>query len=171
MDPGKETFFLTYSHTNGIQFLELELPQLHGKLIKKKKDDTDVWLVNEYGHAQLIPSETCLAKLFRSTRKDVVTLPHAQSNIKEAEPISETATFAKSADRSDNGIYFVSNCQKRLVVDDESTRRRFRFNVNPDDVAIVDGAVFANIPTGRPIQYPDKELRRFRKRKNPADSS
>eukprot|EP00118_Oscarella_pearsei_P015199 m.135740 g.135740 ORF g.135740 m.135740 type:complete len:318 (+) comp38165_c0_seq3:250-1203(+) len=144
---------------------ELELPQFHGKLVRKS-GDSNVWLMNEYGHGQLIPDNECLKKLFHSTAKDVVTLPKSRSNIKEDDPISASATFAKLDDSDD--IFFVSNCQKRLIANDEETRKRFKFKLDPSNIVSVSQPILENIPSGRNIQYPDQELRRFRKRKHEA---
>jgi hypothetical protein len=135
----------------------IELPQLHGQLIKTSSDSSKVWMINEYGHKVEIP-EGALKTVFRASKGTIQTLPSTLTPIREADSLDADALLAKS---SDSNIYLISNGMKRMIAD---TKTLDYYHFNGEAAVTLPLVVLKSIPEGRPIQYPNPTLRGSRKR-------
>ena len=133
------------------------MPQLHGQLVKTPSDLTKVWMINEYGHKVGVPQGT-LKTVFKTSKDTIRTLPADLSPIREDNGLDPDALLAKG---SDSNIYLISNGMKRMIAD-MKTLDYCHFNSKA--AVTLPPVVLRSIPAGRPIQYPDPTLRRFRKR-------
>ena len=140
-------------------FLGIELPQLHGQLVKTSEpsQSNKVWMINEFGHKVGVP-DGILKSVFNVCDDDIKTLPSHLCEIREDDCLSNNAIIAKA---DDTETFLISNGIKRVIADNK-TVDRFHFNL--DAAVVLPLIAISSIPSGKPIQYPDQALRRFRKR-------
>lgn len=153
----KSTFCCSVHSTGGIVLVGVELPQLHGQLVRTADTGSKVWMINEFGRKVEVP-EGAFPALFEASEDNIHSLPDRVGAIREDDALASNATLAKA---DDDDVYLISNGMKRIIKD-RKTADRFHFNLHA--AVTVPPVVLDSIPLGKPIQYPDPTLRRSRKR-------